>query len=148
MKLSVLRGMWVATVLAFVIVMSAASAPGPHAGYGALPRDDGPPPDPSSEDETLPLWTPPRDGPGTENQIIVYHADTGTTENISLSAVVDMPDAASVPGHFAPLEAQTYQPDSFGSLSLVTNPSDWPWSAHVKLIRTFPTGIVSSAPGC
>ena len=29
----------------------------------------------------------------------------------------------------------------------VGSPADWPWRGHVKLIRTFPTGIVSECSG-
>jgi V8-like Glu-specific endopeptidase len=64
-----------------------------------------------------------------------------------LPAAADLPDAATVPGHFAPLETQRILPQDFSALSLVTNPANWPWSANVKLIRTFPTGIVSECSG-
>jgi V8-like Glu-specific endopeptidase len=98
--------------------------------------------------ETIPIWTPPRNGAGTENRIVVYHADTGTTEQIPLPAAVDLPDAASMPGHFdRPQMERSFAPDDFSALSLVTDPAAWPWSVHVKLIRTFPTGIVSECSG-
>ncbi|MGD1993923.1 MAG: trypsin-like serine protease [Anaerolineae bacterium] len=145
-KPSVSRRMWFVAALMFAVGVCAASAPGSQAAPRALPRDDRPP-DPDSEVETIPIWTPPRNGGGTENQIVVYHADTGTTEQIPLPAAVDPPGGASMPGHFAPLETQRILPQDFNALSLVTNPSAWPWSVHVKLIRTFPTGIVSECSG-
>jgi V8-like Glu-specific endopeptidase len=138
--------MWSIAALVFAIAISAASAPAPPAGDHALPRDDGQP-DPGLEEEAPPLGTPPLNGTGTENQIVVYHAHTGTTEYLPLAPAIDMPDAASAPGHFDPPETQLYLPNDFGSLSLITNPSDWPWRGHVKLIRTFPTGIVSECSG-
>ena len=109
----------------------------------ATPAGDKPP---QYEVEPLPQGGPPRNVPGTENQIIVYNAETGTTEVMPLPAALDLPDAASVPGRFDPA-ATTLVPEVFSDLSPVSSPADWPWRGHVKLLRTFPSGVVSDCSG-
>ena len=100
----------VALALAALLLLSAHPSSTAAAQPEALP--------PRYEVKPLPQGDPPRNVPGTENQIIVYNAGTGTTELFPLPAAIDMPDAASVPGRFDPL-ATALLPEDFGSLSLV-----------------------------
>jgi V8-like Glu-specific endopeptidase len=131
---------WTRTVALALTALLLLSA---HPGSTAAQPETLPP---RYEVEPLPQGGPPRNVPGTENQIIVYHAETGTTELIPLPAAIDMPDAASVPGRSDSL-APTLLPEAFGSLSLVGSPTDWPWRGNVKLFRTFPSGVVSDCSG-
>jgi V8-like Glu-specific endopeptidase len=101
---------------------------------------------PRYEVEPLPRGGPPRDVPGSVNQLIAYRAGSGAVELFPLPAVDGAPGAAFVPGRFDFVDAPAL-PQDFGGLSAVSDPAAWPWRGHVKLFRTFPSGIVSDCSG-
>lgn len=104
---------------------------------------------PTREIEPLPQWSPPRARSGTQNQIVRYHAETAEQELLPSLPPEKAPDAAFMASSLAIQQnaESLYEPLAFGSLSQVTNEQDWPWRAHVKLIRTFPSGAISDCSG-